>query len=124
MDSINQSTMSLPDELIEFDARWIDVLKKVKKRFGKKPDMEGLLFVIGIQELGMVANKLTKEQKQDLMHVAVCRLLSYNKFYHFTGRDEEGWPHWEPSKTLPKMSLNEQDVLLKKNIIRYFEELE
>ena len=46
------------------------------ERFGKKPDLEAILFLIGMQEYGQLKDKFTKEQKQDLMHVAVCLLLS------------------------------------------------
>ena len=43
--------------------------------------MEAILFLIGIQEVGDFRTKFTKEQKQDLMHVAVCSLLSPSGYY-------------------------------------------
>ena len=114
----------LDDTLIDFDPRWINVLKRIKDQFGKKPDLEAVLFLIGMQEIGMVFDKVTKEQKQDLMHIAVCRLLSQEGYYRFVGDDENGWPHWEPTHELPAMTPAQQEVLLKKNVIRYFEEME
>lgn len=96
----------------------------LKHRFGKVPDLNALLFLIGMQELGQLRPKFTKEQKQDLMHIAVCHLLSSEGFYTFMGRDEDGWPHFEMTDTLPRLSLEEQEYLLKKQIIRYFEEQE
>lgn len=116
--------MTINDIPIDFDPRWLAVLEKVKHRFGKKPDIEALLFLIGIQELALPITKFTKEQKQDLMHLATCKLLSYSGYYHYIGKDGDGWPHWKPANNLPVMTLMEQELLLKKNIIRYFEEMD
>jgi hypothetical protein len=113
----------LSDEFIDFDPRWLNVLNMVKERFGKKPDLQAILFLIGIQELAQNRTRFTKEEKQDLMHIAVCHLLSFESFYRYIGKDEDGWPHYEPTDILPRMSRKEQEVLLKKNIIRYFEKL-
>ncbi len=117
------SVDSLPDELIDFDPSWLAVLKKVQDRFGKKPDLQALLFIIGLQELGQVPDKISKEQKQDLMHIAVCHLLSEPGYYEYLGRDEEGWPHYKASNTLPPMTVDEQERLLKRRVIAYFAEL-
>ena len=86
--------------------------------------METVLFLIGMQEFGELRSKYTKEQKQDLMHIATCRLLSYYGYYLLSGHDHEGWPHWELSEKLPVLSLKEQDVILKKSALRYFREIE
>ncbi len=107
---------------VDFDPRWIEVLHRIKNQFGKKPELETILFLIGINELGKIKKKYSKEQKQDLMHIAVCRLLSYNGFYRLAGWDDEGWPQWQPTARLPNTSPRDQEELLKKNIIRYFEE--
>ncbi len=58
------------------------------------------------------------------MHIAVCRLLSYDGHYGFVGRDADGWPHWELLLPVPKRDLDEQEALLKRYIIRYFKDLE
>ena len=97
---------SLPDELIDFDPAWLAVLKKVQDRFGKKPDLQALLFLIGVQELGQVVEKFSKEQKQDLMNIAVCHLLSDLGYYKYLGRDDDGWPHYEATAALPQMSVD------------------
>ncbi|MBI1193228.1 MAG: hypothetical protein GC205_08645 [Bacteroidetes bacterium] len=109
--------------MIDFDPEWIAVLKKVQERFGKKPDLQALLFLIGLQELGQVLEKVSKEQKQDLMHIAVCRLLSEQKLYRYIGRDDEGWPHYEATAALPQLSVDEQERMLKRQVIRYFADL-
>lgn len=90
------------------------------ERFGKKPDLETVLFLIGIQELGDIRNKFTKEQKQDLIHVAVCSLLSLSGYYELEGADIDGWPHFRQLKSMPVMNMIEQENFLKDHVLLYF----
>jgi hypothetical protein len=101
---------------------WQAVEALLEERFGKVPDMEGTLFLIGVNEFGREAprGKFTKEQKQDLMHIAVCTLLSQLDYYRFIGRDEEGWPHFENVMPVPTMAMGEQEAILKACIVHYF----
>lgn len=103
-------------------ARWHEVEAFVRARFGKKPDLKAILFLIGVQELGQGFRRFSKEEKQDLMHIAVCRILSRAGYYTLSGADKDGWPHWEPTEKLPRLNLFEQEGLLKYYVIRYFEE--
>ncbi|MGF1533943.1 MAG: hypothetical protein ACFCUI_09580 [Bernardetiaceae bacterium] len=91
-------------------------------QLGKKPDLKGILFLIGVQELGRGTAHFSKEEKQDLMHIAVCKLLSYAGYYTLEGHDSEGWPLWQQTEQIPKFNLFEQERLLKLHIIHYFEE--
>ena len=84
--------------------------------------MEAILFLIGLQETGFIKEKITKEQKQDLMHVAVCTVLSASGFYELEDLDKDGWPHFRQLKDLPVMPLIEQENLLKDHILFYFEQ--
>lgn len=94
----------------------------IGKSIGKRPkDLNAVLFLIGIQELGHGTRDFSKEEKQDLMHIAVCKVLSLSGFYELSGKDSEGWPHWELKKPLPHFDLIEQEQLLKMHIIEYFE---
>lgn len=102
--------------------RWQKVMKMLKERFGKEPDIETILFLIGIQELGQVKRKFTKEQKQDLMHIAICTLLSKDGYYQFENYDKDGWPHFREIKKRPPMEPKEQEDFLKEHIIHYFEQ--
>lgn len=110
----------------ELDFEWLRVRNKIKERFGREtlPDLNAMLFLIGIQELGRWKTAFTKEEKQDLMHIAVCRLMSYDGHYQFLGRDADGWPHWELVQPIPVLSLADQEEALKAKVIRYFQELE
>src|SRR6185503_13156962 len=111
-------TMYWNDDLQQ---RWWKLEEKMMERFGKKPDVEAILFLIGIQEFGKVREKFTKEQKQDLMHVAVCKLLSQSGYYELEGKDDEGWPHFKQLKPMPEMNTIEQENFLKDHILLYFQ---
>ena len=106
----------------DLQARWWDLEARLVERFGKKPDMETLLFLIGIQEFGDIRKKFNKEEKQDLMHVAVCSLFRQSGFYELEGVDEGGWPHFRQLKALPVMGMIEQENFLKDHILLYFGE--
>jgi hypothetical protein len=113
--------MNIQDDLQQ---RWWQLEAKLVERFGKKPDMEAILFLIGMQETGFTPAKISKEQKQDLMHVAVCTLLSQSGYYVKELHDEEGWPHFTQVKELPNHALPEQENFLKDHILLYFEQQE
>jgi len=103
----------------DLQTRWWTLEAKLVERFGKKPDMETILFLIGVQEIG-VKEKFSKEQKQDLMHIAVCSLLSQSGYYELERIDKEGWPHFRQLKELPVMNMIEQENFLKDHILLYF----
>lgn len=106
-----------------FALRWYEVRNRVKNEFGQRPDVNAMLFIIGMNEVGIVKETWEKEEKQDLMHVAVCRLLSADGYYRLTGHDSDGWPQYESLKPLPSMEMKEQETLLKQKIVEYFEAL-
>lgn len=105
----------------DLQQRWWKLEAKLVERFGKKPDLETILFLIGIQEFGQLKEKFTKEQKQDLMHVAVCSLLSQSGYYELEGVDAEGWPHFKQLKPMPEMDTFTQENFLKDHILLYFD---
>jgi hypothetical protein len=105
----------------DLQQRWWELEAKLVERFGKKPDLETILFLIGIQEFGQLKEKFTKEQKQDLMHVAVCKLLSQSGYYELDKMDEEGWPHFKQLKRMPDMDMIQQENFLKDHILLYFQ---
>ena len=105
----------------DFQTRWWDLERKLMERFGKKPDVEAILFLIGLQETGLSQEKISKEQKQDLMHVAICTILSSSDYYTIEGKDQDGWPHFKQLKNLPIMIMIEQEAFLKDHILLYFD---
>lgn len=86
----------------------------------KHPPIDTMLFLIGVQELGSGAQKYTKDDKVNLLHIAVCRLLEPFGYYKFSHYDDEGFPHFEEIAELPDLKPNEQQILMKKAIIQYF----
>ena len=104
----------------DLQTRWWKLEAKLVERFGKKPDLEAILFLIGMQETGFIKTRISKEQKQDLMHVAVCTLLAQSGYYSIEGKDEEGWPHFKQLKEIPSLHLIEQENFLKDHILLYF----
>ena len=105
----------------DLQARWWTLEAKLVERFGKKPDMETILFLVGIQELGQPNTTFTKEQKQDLMHIAVCTVLTPSGYYELEGKDSEGWPHFRQLKSMPTLNAFEQENFLKDHILLYFD---
>jgi hypothetical protein len=106
----------------DLQQRWWKLEEKLMQRFGKKPDMEAILFLVGIQEFGEIRDKYTKEQKQDLMHIAVCSLFSPSGYYELEKVDKDGWPHFRQLKPMPDMNPIEQENFLKDHILLYFDE--
>lgn len=106
----------------DLQQRWWNLEAKLVERFGKKPDLETVLFLIGVQEFGDIKEKFSKEQKQDLMHIAVCSLLSKSGYYELEKVDEDGWPHFKQLKALPTLNMIEQENFIKDHVLLYFEQ--
>lgn len=124
---VNSSLPTFADmEDWELDFEWLRVQHIVKDAMHRDtlPDLNMVLFLIGIQELGRWKKDFTKEEKQDLMHIAVCRLLIYEGFFEFTGRDQDGWPHYRQTLEMPQQNTTQQERVLKINAVRYFKDLE
>ena len=100
---------------------WKLLLEKLDPAFGDL-DLQGILFLIGVQELGKGVRSFSKDEKQDLMHIATCRLMSNYGHYELNGKDKDGWPVWHMKSKPPTMKLREQDLLLKNAAIQYFRE--
>ncbi len=107
----------------ELDFEWLRVRTYLQKAFGRKslPDLQEVLFLIGLQELGRLKETFTKEEKQDLIHIATCELLSREGYYDFKGRDQDGWPHYEHVRQIPFEGVTAQEIYLKEKITEYFQ---
>lgn len=106
-------------ELVE---KWQRILQYVQDAFQKKPDLNAILFLIGIRELGTLYDTdFSKEDKVMLIHIAVCKILSYSGHYELEGFDVEGWPKWKLLKPMPQSEVFEQELFLKQHVVTYFE---
>lgn len=107
----------------EVNIKWKKLQEVIARDFDSEtPDIKVILFLIGVQELGKGPQTFSKRQKEELMHIATCRLFSAMGFYELEGQDEEGWPHWKLIKPIPNYTLLEQELIIKSLIIDYFED--
>jgi len=106
--------------------RWELVSKKLSDQFadGDPLDLDAIIYLIGIQELGQLDRSFKKDQKLDLMHIAICKVLSPYGYYELDFVDEDGWPHYKAKEALPFLKAGEQSVLMKEAIVNYFLETE
>lgn len=102
--------------------RWTVLQKKLSMQFadGDLLDLDAIIYLIGVQELGQPHRKFKKDHKLDLMHIAICRLLEPYGYYEFDYFDEESWPHYKVVESLPTLKAGEQTVLMKEAIVQYF----
>jgi hypothetical protein len=107
-----------------FEAEWNTVVARIEKQFGEDIDLQGILFLVGVQELGQGNRKFSKDEKLNVMHIAICTLLNRYGYYEFEGTDEEGWPHWKATEKLPSLKPGQQLRLMKEALIEYFKEEE
>lgn len=106
----------------ELKKRWELVVEKLSNQFadGDTIDLDGIIYLIGVQELGQIHKEFKKDEKLNLMHIAICRLLEPYGYYEFDFFDEEGWPHYKVKEELPHLKAGEQTVLMKEAIVSYF----
>lgn len=102
--------------------RWELVVHKLSAKFadGDPLDLDAIIYLIGVQELGQLDRKFKKDHKLDLMHIAICKLLMPYGYYEFDYVDEEGWPHYIVKEELPPLKAGEQSILMKDAIVNYF----
>ncbi len=110
------------DEVLQNE--WKELVKRIELTFGEGIEIEAIVLLIGIQELGKGYFKPSKDEKLDLLHIATCKLLEPFGYYKFIGKDTDGWPQWEAQSSLPTLKPGEQKELMKRAIIKYFEENE
>ncbi len=115
--------MSRDEQLKE---RWDLVVSKLSKQFadGDTLDLDAIIYLIGVQELGQLDRSFKKDHKLDLMHIAICKLLVPYGYYELDFVDNDGWPHYKALETLPHLKAGEQSILMKEAIVNYFVETE
>ena len=106
--------------------RWDAVVTYLSNKFadGDRLDLDAIIYLVGVQELGQLHRKFKKDEKINLMHIAICRLLEPFGYYEFEYFDEAGWPHYKILEQLPTLKAGEQSVLMKDAIVHYFLEKE
>ena len=110
----------------ELKEDWYNLLEKLSKQFPGDGDLDldGVLLLIGTQELQMGFIKMKKDVKINVLHVAICTVLEPYGYYEFEKRDDEGWPHFKAIKPLPTLRAGEQSILMKQAVVNYFKDKE
>lgn len=111
---------------IQLKERWEKLVTILSDQFsqGENLDLDAIIFLIGVQELGQLHREFKKDEKMNLMHIAICRLLEPYGYYEFDYFDDERWPHYKVKEQLPALKAGEQSVLMKEAIVNYFLEKE
>jgi len=120
MPLLSESPKSEKDRQLFND--WVKVRAYVNEYLGRRPDLNGILYLIGMTELGIVKT-FSKEEKEDLMHIGMCRIFQ-DVLYTFTHRDEEGWLHFEPIGDIERLHIRDQEALIKEHVVKWFKENE
>ena len=105
---------------------WERVVQIISTKFGEgeQLNLDGIIYLIGVQELGQGVKDYAKDEKINLMHIAICRLLEPFGYYEFDFFDNDGWPHYKVLEELPLLKTGEQTVLIKEAIVLYFTDKE
>ncbi|MAU26330.1 MAG: hypothetical protein CMH48_04950 [Muricauda sp.] len=106
--------------------RWQVLVEKLSAQFadGDKLELDAIIYLVGVQELGQLNRSFKKDEKLNLMHIAICRLLEPYGYYEFEFFDDDGWPHYKVKEQLPPLKAGEQSVLMKEALVNYFMEKE
>mgnify|MGYP001075475812 FL=1 len=106
----------------ELKSRWEQVIFLLSQKFsdGEDLDVEGVLYLIGLQEFGKPHQAFKKEDNVNLIHIGLCTILEPFGYYRFDFTDEQGWPHFELVESLPNLLPGEQSILVKGAIVDYF----
>ncbi|MBI3233866.1 MAG: hypothetical protein HYZ42_07455 [Bacteroidetes bacterium] len=105
----------------EFILKWSEISRFWQERFEKPADLNAVLYLIGVREVGAALKEYKKEEKMDLMHVAICKILSYSGYYILEGLDHDGWPYFTQVQEIPSIDIFTQERLMKEHIIKYFD---
>ncbi len=105
----------------EIEQKWKVLQSELEARFEMPVDFQAALYLIGVQELGLLNQKFKKDDKVNLMHIAICTLLEPYGYYEYIGKDADGWPHWEVKEKLPTLKSGQQLILMKEAMLEYFE---
>lgn len=106
--------------------RWDTLVEKLSKKFssGENIEIEGILYLIGLQEYNNPHQRFRKDDNVNLIHIGICTILEPYGYYSLEQYDEEGWPHFKLEEKLPNLKSGEQIVLIKTAILEYFSKIE
>ena len=106
------------------ELRWQRLSVWLQERFGKEPDLDGVLFLIGVQETGSgYQPDLDKRSKERLVVEGTYCAFETLGFYKRVGMEADGHGIWESLERLPTgLSAKEQETVLRLAVVSYFHE--
>lgn len=104
------------------EGEWEGLCRKISDMFGVEANLNGILFLVGVREKGLVLKHFSKEEKLDLINLGCCRLLSIQNYCFYHGADETGWPVWEKNPELKPLTEEIKIQVLKESAVVYFKE--
>ena len=112
--------MSTRDELLK--RRWEELIQRLSDTFSdtEAVEMEGVLYLIGLQELGKIHQQFKKDDNVNIIHIGICTVLEPFGYYRFDFYDNDGWQHFVLVEELPVLKPGEQAILMKEAIVDYF----
>lgn len=108
----------------QVEKEWQIYSKKIEKHFGKTLSIEGVLLFIGLREIGSASTNLDKDTKEHLIDTGMCTVLAQSNYFTLIGKDENNFPVYEMKEPIPKMSVKEQETLLKQHIVAYLKSID
>tara|TARA_B100000401_G_scaffold434075_1_gene373630 strand:- start:228 stop:551 length:324 start_codon:yes stop_codon:yes gene_type:complete len=105
--------------MVDLEIEWGKLIVRLEKQFDSEMTLKGILYLIGVQELNFGEYNFDRNEKLNVLHVAVCKILVPFGYYRFSSIDSDGWPHYEELKVLKNLSESEQEALIKRAILKY-----
>lgn len=99
---------------------WKDLCEHLGGMFGIDVDLNGVLFLVGIRERGLMFRKFTKEEKINLINLGSCTLYKEMGLVELSGEDTEGWPIFHQKALAPVIAEELKLKTLQDCAIRYF----
>ncbi len=105
------------------ELQWRRLQDWVAEQFGREAGIEGVLFLIGVQEHGRgFEPDLAKEAKERLIMEGTYCVFETLGVYERVGMEKDGYWIWERRiNHPPDLSVDQQETLLRTAILRYFD---
>ena len=75
----------------DLKTKWNNLKTKLSVDFSDNEiiNLDSIIFLIGLQELGQFQKRFNKQRKLEVIHIAVCKLLSDYGYYEFDYIDND-----------------------------------
>ncbi len=108
---------------MEAPDNWNDLCNWLNDQFGIEVDLNGVLFLVGMRERGLLFQTFTKEEKLNLINLGSCTLFQEMGLVTISGTDNDGWPVFHQNTLAPKITEELKIKTLQDCAIRYFKKV-